>query len=191
MSVHLTDLPCGQLKSTITLRFLDPALGLVSMGEQWRLLNGGVLNGPRMAFLYISTERYLEMHWRADWWFVMTVFGSNSDKKGISMGNHTWESILTDDPCYCVELAPIKECSNQILWEFVYKCNWVRLCDKAAGAFRRNPYLNCNKYLFSKTDQAAEPIIVRIRAIDHVLNTSWRACAQTFTIEITFTINII
>ena len=71
----------------ITLRLVDPVLGLVSMGEQCRPLTVGVLNRPIMAYFTIYTWRYFKMHagcCMAERWFVTTVLGSNSGHKKIS-----------------------------------------------------------------------------------------------------------
>ena len=48
----------------MTLRSVDPALGRVNMGEQCKLLTGGVLNGPNIALYAIST---LEIFRNTSW----------------------------------------------------------------------------------------------------------------------------
>ena len=61
----------------MTLRSVD----CVNIGEQCRLLTGGILNGPIMALFEISCWRYFEMHAGccvAVLWLVTTKLGSNS-----------------------------------------------------------------------------------------------------------------
>lgn len=147
-NMSLTDLSCDQLRSTITLRFVDLALGRVNMGEQCWL--GVFWTAPLWPCAFFHREVFINTLWMQ----LVGIMVCNVrlqlkfQQRCISSGKPYFRKYI-----YWWSLILWSTCSHKgmfklIKLEFGCQCSWEHLFDKAAGSCWHNPYLNRHWCLF-------------------------------------------